>query len=162
MFLDPAAGVSAVEFYIDSLESSPNRIERRAPFDFGGTAPDGLAIGWSPWSIEPGEHTIFAKVFATDGAISLAQASFESVIDLPDGAGFVVSPGSVALNLGASESERVGLFVGLDQEADGTSIPFTVETSHDWIAVEPRAGSTSQLLEGRYLWPSLEPARSPP
>lgn len=154
VFLEPSTDEtpvegSSVEFYLDSLSGSPHRLERRSPFDFAGTAADGSAIGWNPGTVEPGEHIIFARVLTSSGLTTLVQASFQSISPPPDGAALVVSPRILSLNLGSGESEQIGLFVGVNEEADGSIVPFTVDTSDDWVSVDPQQGNASQLLEVR-------------
>ncbi len=79
-------GVRQVQFYLDDPEAAgrPARTERVADHDFAGTAGR-VANAWDTSTLEDGEHTITARVTASDGSVTLITESFliDNVPDAP-------------------------------------------------------------------------------
>ena len=65
VFTGPDAGVKRVNF---SLDGVAHRVENYAPYDYDGTALDGLALPTGTTLLGDGEHQITATITRTDGS----------------------------------------------------------------------------------------------
>jgi hypothetical protein len=78
IFLAPTRRVTRVEFFLDGagLRGTPVRVDRGAPFDLGGGAPDGRARLVSPAELGQGSHRLVARVTSSWGGTRLVTAAF--------------------------------------------------------------------------------------
>jgi hypothetical protein len=68
LFVDPAASITRVRFWLGPKKGTPNHIEMSAPFDLAGTASDGSA---NPFTVpdSPGPFMVTAEVTFTNGSV---------------------------------------------------------------------------------------------
>ena len=77
VFLAPASRVAKVEFFLDGSRT-PTRVDSVAPFDLGGTAPDGRARLIDPARFGPGSHRLVARVTSSWGGTRRVAAAFRT------------------------------------------------------------------------------------
>jgi hypothetical protein len=68
LFVDPAASITRVRFWLGPKKGTPYHIEMSAPFDLAGTASDGSAL---PFTVpdNAGPFTITSEVTFTNGSV---------------------------------------------------------------------------------------------
>jgi N-acetylneuraminic acid mutarotase/glucose/arabinose dehydrogenase len=132
VFVTPSSGVSEVKFYLDDPGATgpPYMIERRAPWDFEGTAADGKALPWLTTNLNNGQHTITAQITGTGGATTVVTATFtvnnqqpecvaipctEALVALPYALDFASDHGKIAGSAGVGTG-----FTYLDRPENGT------------------------------------------
>jgi len=137
IFTGPDTGVSQVSFYLDdpTMSRSPRKIEKGAPFDFAGSASNGLANPFDTTTVADGPHSITASVKFADGRTSVVTRTFTVANAGPV---LTFTPASVALTTqpGGQASALVDLAV-TTQEPLG----FSVSDGSDWLTVSPSSGT---------------------
>lgn len=142
VFTKPDAGVKQVKFYLDdpTRSKTPITTEGKAPWDFAGTASNGVANPFDSSTLADGLHTITAAVLYTDSTTEVITSSFT----VGDPA-LAFSPGSISVEVteGAAPVVRnVALAT-----TDGGPSSFTVASDASWVTVAPASGSTPASLD---------------
>ncbi|GAA4890822.1 Kelch repeat-containing protein [Ferrimonas pelagia] len=124
VFVLPEQGIDQVRFFLDETDTNttPFQRERRAPFDFAGTAGS-LARPFDVDSLTQGAHSILAEISTATG-VELVNAGFtigDPILAL------VASPASVSLQSDAD----VGILSAkvFISGSDGTAPSFSVDTN---------------------------------
>jgi hypothetical protein len=143
VFVSPDAGASQVLFWLDrpSMSGTPTKIERSAPWDFGGSAKDGSALPFDTTTLADGAHTITATVTLSGGDSQVVQAAFTVANDAPH---LAAAPAALSFTVdeGATTSPQS---VGVSM-TDGSSVFYSATFDAAWIGVTPPSGSTPGSL----------------
>ncbi|MFO1419170.1 MAG: LamG-like jellyroll fold domain-containing protein [Methylotetracoccus sp.] len=68
VFAQPYRGVKQVKFWLGNDPTlAPTKVEKTAPFDFAGTAPNGAAYAFDTSRLSKGRHAISAQVIMDNG-----------------------------------------------------------------------------------------------
>jgi hypothetical protein len=122
------ADVRSVTFYVDGRWYSA---DWTAPFDLGGTKPDGSATLLPSRLLPDGPHTISARVLLADGTIEVQEATFTTSNPRPPTRALMVSGASDRSNprtlQGAVVTGSAAVFV--PDEADLALVTFYVDKS---------------------------------
>jgi hypothetical protein len=78
IFVPTAREIARVEWFLDdpAMTGRPRQVERLAPYDFNGTAPDGRAQLFSTRLLADGPHTVTARVVSRDGPADVVSSTF--------------------------------------------------------------------------------------
>lgn len=159
VFVDPGNDISQARFFLDdpSMSGSPTKIENLPPFDLGGTAQNGNAIGFDSALLADGSHTLTLALTLSGGQTEIQTINFSVQNNV---ASLVFNPSNVTISsdAGGSTSSQVLL-----ETNDGQSVPFSITepTTAPWLTVNPLSGTTpgtislaadaSSLSPGTYL-----------
>jgi len=109
VFVEPTNDIAAVRFFLNdpSMTGSPIQLEKKVPYDFAGTAPDGTAIPFSTLTLADGDHTITALIDHSIGDDIVLNATFtvaNSVSNIVPSADFTFSCNLLSCDFDASSS----------------------------------------------------------
>lgn len=138
VYVGPGEGVKQVEFHLDEPPpATPWLVERKAPFDFNGSAPDLTAKAFDTAALSDGQHVIYAQISYNDGSKETLSAAFTV-----NNAGAVLTFDTDALNFSAIEGESATQTLGSALTASGsTDAAFTTSSDAQWLSVSPASGS---------------------
>lgn len=80
VFIRKSDGIKRVRYFLDDPDMSdrPLRNSREAPFDLGGHAPNGTALGFDTTELAHGAHTLTAAIETVGGEMTTVTAKFKS------------------------------------------------------------------------------------
>jgi hypothetical protein len=78
VFVRPDVGVARVRFFVDdpSMSGTPSKVESNAPWDLGGTAPNGLALPFDTSRLSNGPHSLTVLIELVTGATETSTTGF--------------------------------------------------------------------------------------
>lgn len=143
IFVGPEEGVKQVDFFLDEPPpATPWRTERKAPFDFNGTASGFTAKAFNTETLTDGQHTLYARVVYTNGVTEILSAAFTV-----NNSGAVLLFDTDALNFSAVEGESSTQTLGTLLTGSGsTSSDFTVTFDAAWLSVSPASGTVPATI----------------
>jgi hypothetical protein len=144
VFTSPDTGTKQVRFWLDNptMSSTPIKVEKTGPWDFKGSASNGLANPFDTTTLPDGPHSITAEITLSAGGTEIVTSEFTVT---NDGAILLLDRTALSFALlvgNDSTSQTVGL-----STTDGSTAGFSASDDASWLEVTPASGSTPADLE---------------
>ncbi len=138
VFVIPEAGIKRVDFFVNDPQMSgpPDRIEKAAPYDLGGTGSAGEALAFDSASLSDGINYLTIVVTETSGARQTATSTFTVA---NSGPALVFQPNEFVI-AGEVGGPVIPLQTTLSA-TDGSTPQFSASTLMPWLEIEPASGA---------------------